>query len=508
MNSEALVKKTSKIMYGDEGVSGTAQYLSQLVWILFLKVFDYKESEWELEDDYVPVIPAPYRFRDWADVEDSNGNKDYKNRMTGDKLIEFVNNRLFPFLSGSEIEIDGVKHQFTSEDPKAFIVREFMGESSNYMKDGVNLRQVVNEIADIDFDNITDKHDFNEFYEKFLKELQNGGKATGEFYTPRAVTKFITDHVDPKLGEKVADFACGTGGFLAEAASHLQKQVTKIEDNTIIQQSLYGIEWKQLPYMLCMTNMFLHNLDNPNIVHGDGLAKNLLDLNDDDLFDCILMNPPFGGVVKKSNLGNFPNDISSSESADLFVARIIYCLKKNGRCGLVLPDGLLFDNDNSKTALKKKLLTECNLHTIIRLPSSVFAPYTSITTNLLFFEKTGKTEEVWYYRMDMPEGRKHFNKTHPITREDMNVIDEWWENRVEIKDEKEDESMTETWKAKKYTFAEIEEGGFDLDLCGYPEEEEIILTPEETMKNFIEKRTTLDHKMDEKLAKIMQLLEV
>lgn len=220
------------------------------------------------------------------------------------------------------------------------------------------------------------------------------------------------------------------------------------------------------------------------------------------------MNPPFGGVVKKSNLGNFPNDISSSESADLFVARIIYCLKKNGRCGLVLPDGLLFDNDNSKTALKKKLLTECNLHTIIRLPSSVFAPYTSITTNLLFFEKTGKTEEVWYYRMDMPEGRKHFNKTHPITREDMTVIDEWWDNRVEIKDEKEDESMTETWKAKKYTFDELEERGFDLDLCGYPEEEEIILTPEETMKNFIEKRTTLDNKMDEKLAKIMQLLEV
>lgn len=293
MNSEALVKKTSKIMYGDEGVSGTAQYLSQLVWILFLKVFDYKESEWELEDNYVPVIPAPYRFRDWADVEDADGNKDYKNRMTGDKLIEFVNNRLFPFLSGSEIEIDGVKHQFTSEDPKAYIVREFMGESSNYMKDGVNLRQVVNEIADIDFDNITDKHDFNEFYEKFLKELQNGGKATGEFYTPRAVTKFITDHVDPKLGEKVADFACGTGGFLAEAASYLQEQVTKIEDNVVIQQSLYGIEWKQLPYMLCMTNMFLHNLDNPNIVHGDGLAKNLLDLNDDDLFDCILIVPDF-----------------------------------------------------------------------------------------------------------------------------------------------------------------------------------------------------------------------
>jgi type I restriction enzyme M protein len=508
MNSEALVKKTSKIMYGDEGVSGTAQYLSQLVWILFLKVFDYKESEWELEDDYVPVIPEPYRFRDWADVEDADGNKDYKNRMTGDKLIEFVNNRLFPFLSGAEIEIDGRKHQFTSEDPKAYIVREFMAESSNYMKDGVNLRQVVNEIADIDFDNITDKHDFNEFYEKFLKELQNGGKATGEFYTPRAVTKFITDHVDPKLGEKVADFACGTGGFLAEAASHLQEQVTKIEDNTVIQQSLYGIEWKQLPYMLCMTNMFLHNLDNPNIVHGDGLAKNLLDLNDDDLFDCILMNPPFGGVVKKSNLGNFPNDISSSESADLFVARIIYCLKKNGRCGLVLPDGLFFNTDNSKVALKKKMLNECKLHTVIRLPHTVFAPYTDITTNLLFFDKVGRTDEVWFYRMDMPAGRKRFNKTHPITREDFNIVDEWWNNRIEIKDDKEDESLSETWKAKKISYKEIEERGFDIDICGFPDEEDIVLTPDETINNYIERRSILDKKMDEKLAKIKKLLEI
>lgn len=508
MNSEALVKKTSKIMYGDEGVSGTAQYLSQLVWILFLKVFDYKESEWELEDDYVPVIPAPYRFRDWADVEDENGNKDYKNRITGDKLIDFVNNRLFPYLSGAEVEIDGVKHQFTSEDPKAYIVREFMGESSNYMKDGVNLRQVVNEIADIDFDNISDKHDFNEFYEKFLKELQNGGKATGEFYTPRAVTKFITDHVNPQIGEKVADFACGTGGFLAEAVSHLQEQATTIEENTIIQNSIYGIEWKQLPYMLCMTNMFLHNVDNPNVMHGDGLAKNVLDLNDNDLFDVILMNPPFGGVVKKTDLGNFPNDLVSNESADLFVARILYCLKKNGRCGLVLSDGFLFNEDNSKTALKRKLLTEFNLHTIIRLPNTVFSPYTDITTNLLFFDKCGRTEDVWFYRMDMPEGRKRYNKTNPISRTDMEVIDKWWDNRVEIKDEKEDDSFTETWKSKKYSFSELEERGFDLDLCGFPKKESVILSPEETIKNYQEHREKLNHMMDRKLKSIEQLLEV
>lgn len=507
MNSEALVKRTTKIMYGDEGVSGTAQYISQLVWILFLKVFDHKEKDWELEDNYTPVIPAPFRFRDWADPKNADGSKDYKNKLTGEKLVDFVNIKLFPFLRGNEVEVEGKKYVFTSDDPKALIVREFMSESSNYMKDGVNLRQVVDEIADIDFDSVGEKHEFNEFYEKLLKELQNGGKATGEFYTPRAVTKFITDHVDPRIGERVADFACGTAGFLAEAVSHLRNQITRVADNDIIQKSIYGIEWKQLPYMLATTNMFLHNLDNPNIVHGDGLAKNVLDLSDEDMFDCILMNPPFGGVVKESSKANFPNELVSSESADLFIARIIYCLKKNGRCGLVLPDGILFDTNNSKVALKKKLLTECNLHTIIRLPNTVFAPYTDITTNLLFFEKTGKTKDVWYYRVDMPEGRKRFNKTYPIKREDLDAVDVWWDNRVEIKDEKEDESMTETWKSKKYSYEELKERGFDLDLCGYPEKEEIVLTPEETVKNYQEHRESLNKKMDAKLDLIIRLLE-
>ena len=506
MNGDALVKKTTKIMFGDAGISGTAQYMSQLDWVLFLKVFDYKEEEWELEGDYTSVIPAPFRFRDWADPRNEDGTKDYSNRITGDKLINFVNNSLFPFLRGVEIDYDGEKRLFASEDSKAKIIRSFMAESQNYMKDGVRLRQLINEIGDVDFDVASEKHDFNDFYERLLKELQNGGKATGEFYTPRAITSFIVDHVDPRIGENVADFACGTGGFLADSISHLQKQAKTVEDIKVIQDSIYGIEWKQLPYMLCITNMYLHNIDDPQIVHGDGLAKDVLDLSDNDLFSCIVMNPPFGGEFNKADLKNFPDDISSSESADLFVARIIYCLKRNGRCGLVLPDGLLFNSDQSKVNLKRLLMTECNLHTVIRLPGSVFAPYTSISTNLLFFEKTGKTKEVWFYRMDMPEGRKHFNKTHPITREDMSIIDEWWNNRHEIKDEKDDPSMTETWKSKKYTFKQIEEGGFNLDLCGYPEEEEIILSPEETIANFKEKRESLEAKLDEKLSKIIRLI--
>ena len=506
MNGEALVKKTTKIMFGDAGISGTAQYMSQLVWVLFLKVFDYKEEEWELEGNYSPVIPAPFRFRDWADPRKNDGTKDYSNRITGDKLINFVNNILFPYLRGIEIEYEGEQLLFASEDSKAAIIRSFMAESQNYMKDGVRLRQLINEIGDVDFDVASEKHDFNDFYERLLKELQNGGKATGEFYTPRAITSFIVDHVDPKIGENIADFACGTGGFLADSVSHLQKQAKSVEDIHKIQESIYGIEWKQLPYMLCVTNMYLHNIDDPQIVHGDGLAKDVLDLSDSDLFSCIVMNPPFGGEFNKADLKNFPDDISSSESADLFVARIIYCLKKNGRCGLVLPDGLLFSGDQSKVNLKRLLLTECNLHTVIRLPGSVFAPYTSISTNLLFFDKTGKTEDVWFYRMDMPEGRKHFNKTHPITREDMLCIDEWWDDRHEIEDEKDDPSMTATWKSRKYTFKQIEDSGFNLDLCGFPEEEEIILSPEETIANFKERRESLEAKLDEKLYGLTAIL--
>ena len=505
MNGTALIKKTTKIMYGDAGVSGTAQYMSQLIWILFLKVFDYKEEEWELNDDYEPVIPEPFRFRDWA------APKDIKKRLSGEGLVTFVNDKLFPFLKGETIEYKGKNYTFDSDgnNNKANTVKLFMNETSNYMKDGVKLRQVIDEIADIDFDEYQDRHEFNEFYETFLQELQKGGKATGEFYTPRALTRFITEHVAPKLGEKIADFACGTGGFLVEAITLLQKQVKTAEDTKTIQDSIYGIEWKQLPYMLSLTNMLLHDIDNPKINHGDGLAKNVLDLDKNDYYDCILMNPPFGGDFNKQDLKNFPDDLASAESADMFLVRIIYSLKENGRCGLVLPDSLFIsDNNNTKKdSLKRKLLAECNLHTIIRLPSSVFAPYASIPTNLLFFDKSGPTKEIWYYRMDMPEGIKHFNKTHPITIEDMDCVEQWWNNRQEIKDEKEDESMTKTWKSKKYTIKEIEDRNYNLDLCSYPNEEKIVLSPDETIKQYKEYRTSIENTLNKQLENIINLLK-
>ncbi len=505
VNIDGFIKKLQNIMRGDNGVDGDAQRLSQIVWILFLKVFDYKEEEWELENEYKPVIPYPFRFRDWADPKNDKGESDIANQMTGDTLVDFVNNKLFPFLKGDEVEIDDNKYNFSSTDSKAMIVREFMTDSTNFMKNGVCLRQVINEISSINFDSTEERHTFNEIYEKLLKSLQEAGNA-GEFYTPRALTKFITDHVNPKVGEKVADFACGTGGFLVEALVNMQSQAKDSTDLKEIESSIYGIEWKPLPYMLCTTNLLLHNVNKPNIVHGDGLAKNLLDLSDDDMFDVILMNPPFGGNVDKSDLANFPNDLTSSESADLFVARIIYCLKKNGRCGLILPDGLFSNLAPQKINLKKKLLNECNLHTIIRLPKTVFAPYTPTNTNLLFFDKTGKTEKIWYYRLDMPRGLKHFNKTNPIQRSDFDDVDKWWNNRIEIKDPKDDESLTETWKSKCYSYSEIEKNGFNMDLCGYPVKEEIILSPMETVNDFISKREKLEKELDNKLKEIVKLI--
>lgn len=491
MSIGVFTKRLEKIMRNDSGVDGTAQRLSQIVWILCLKVFDYKESEWELEENYKSVIPFPFRFRDWADPRNEDGIRNIKDRMTGDTLVDFVNNKLFPFLKGLEVEVGEKRISFDLSNPKAVIIRDFIIDSNNYMKNGVYLRQVIDEIAAIDFDNSEEKHEFNEIYEELLKELQSAGTA-GEFYTPRALTRFITDHVNPQIGDDIADFACGTGGFLVEAITHLRRQISSVDDIGKIQEAIYGVEWKPLPYMLCITNLFLHDIDIPHVLHGDGLSNNILDITEKDRYKVVLMNPPFGGNVDRANYANYPNDLVSPESADLFVARIIYCLKKNGRCGLILPDGLLFSKDTAKVAIKKKLLSECNLHTVIRLPQTVFSPYTDVNTNLLFFDKTGKTEAIWFYRFDMPEGRKHFNMSNPIRRRDLDIIDQWWDNRVEIKDERENDSQTETWKAKRYSMEEIEESGYVLDLCGYPKKKDVVLPPDQVMFNYVSKKTELE----------------
>lgn len=478
-----FVKKIRDIMRMDAGISGDAQRIEQLVWILFLKVYDSKEENWEFDDDeYESIIPEECRWRNWA--EDQS--------LTGDKLLDFVNNKLFPTLKNLQVN---------AETPiKKSIVLSTFEDANNYMKDGVYLRQIINVVNEIDFEDTKESHAFGDIYETILKELQAAGSA-GEFYTPRAVTEFMAKMIKPKLGEKMADFACGTGGFLTSWLNELRKQVVTTKDNEAVDNSIYAIEKKPFPYLLCITNMLLHDMENPNINHANSLLKNVLDYTDDDKFDVILMNPPYGGHEDASVKGYFPDDLASSETADLFMSVIMYRLKTDGRAAVILPDGFLFGNDNAKMSIKKKILTEFNLHTIIRMPASVFAPYTSITTNILFFDKSHPTKETWFYRLDMPEGYKHFSKTKPMKLEHFQPVMDWWNDRKEIE--------VDGWdKAKKFTAQEIADNNYNLDLCGFPHEEEEILPADELIENYKEKRAYLNKKIDDVLANIEKMLEV
>ena len=491
MNIGTMIKRLQDIMRQDAGINGDAQRIEQIVWMLFLKLYDAKEMEWEVyEDNYKSIIPEEYRWRSWAP-----DNKDGK-AMTGDELVNFVT-QLFVNLKDLEVN--------ENTEIRSVIVKEVFTDLNNYMKDGVLIRQVINVLNEIDLTNFKVRHAFNEIYETILKDLQSAGKS-GEFYTPRAITDFIVKMVNPQVGESVADFACGTGGFLVSALNHMKENVSDTRSNEILQKSFYGVEKKSLPYLLCTTNMLLHDINEPMIIRGNSLEKNVRDYEDDDKFNVILMNPPYGGAEKKSVQQNFPAELRNSETADLFMVEILYRLKENGRVGIVLPDGFLFGTDNTKVAIKKKLMEECNLHTIIRLPGSIFAPYTGIATNLLFFDKTGPTKETWFYRMDLPDGYKAFSKTKPVESKHMQSIINWWMNRVEIKDLKDDEMLSETWKSKKFTFEEIKNLNYNLAQCAYPVKEEIILSPQETMDNFISKREELERKLDNKLKEIIEII--
>lgn len=397
-----FVKRVRDIMRNDAGINGDAQRIEQIAWMLFLKVYDAKEQDWEWSDDnYQSIIPEPCRWRKWA--HDENGQS-----MTGDTLLDFVNNTLFPTLKNLPVD--------ASTPIKKAIVQTTFADANNYMKDGVLLRQVIGVIDELDLTDYEESHAFGEIYETILKELQSAGSA-GEFYTPRAVTDFMAQMIDPQLGETMADFACGTGGFITSWLKELKKKVKTTEDEEKYANSIYGIEKKQFPYMLCITNMLLHDLDVPQVFHDNTLLRDVLDYTEDDRVDVILMNPPYGGSEKAEVKNHFPSDLASSETADLFMSVIMYRLKENGRAAVILPDGFLFGTDNAKVAIKTKLFSEFNVHTIIRMPGSVFSPYTSITTNILFFDRTGPTAETWFYRLDMPEGYKHFSKTKPMKLE-------------------------------------------------------------------------------------------
>lgn len=415
MSISNLIKRLQNIMRQDSGVDGDAQRIAQIVWILFLKVYDAKEELWEFhDDDYESIIPEELRWREWA-VDNKDGKA-----MTGDELLTFVNDRLFPTLKSLEVD--------ETTPRKSAIVKEVFEDAFNYMKNGVLLRQVINAIDEVDFTELDERHAFNDIYETILKDLQSAGNS-GEFYSPRATTEFIAEMINPQIGERVADFACGTGGFLTSALEILQKQIKTVEDKETVNRSLFGIEKKNLPHLLCMTNLLLHDIDEPNIMHGNSLEKNVRDYKEEDRFDCIMMNPPYGGTEEKIIQSNFPTELQTSETADLFVALILYRLKKNGRVGIILPDNFLFGNENSQKALKERLLNECNLHTIVKLPAGVFAPYTSITTNILFFDKTEATKEIWYYDVPLPEGYRSFSKTKPFKSVHLDGVRKWWNDR-------------------------------------------------------------------------------
>ena len=489
-----LIKSWENIMRDDDGVNGTVQVLSQLVWMLFLKVYDLKEDMWELyEDDFESAIPENCRWRNWAK------GKSQKDQMTGEDMVQFINDTLFPTLKGLTVTATSSKRRT--------IVKEMMSESYNYMKDGVCIRKAVNLLDEIDFDNQEEHHSFNVIYETLLRGLQSAGRS-GEFYTPRALTQLITEKVNPRLGEIVADFACGTGGFLIDAVEHLRKQSTKAEDAATIEKTVFGVEKKQFPYMLCTTNMLLHDVDYPRVSHANSLMKNVRDYKPEEKVDVVLMNPPYGGHEQDAIQVNFPATLRSSETANLFMIEILYRLNKNGRCGVILPDGFLQNDDASLIAIKEKLFKECNVHTIIRLPGSCFAPYTPIATNLIFFDKISETTETWFYRFDLVDGQKFSMKRNPITKEKLSAIYEWWDNRVKIKDEKTDDSLTESWKSRCVTIDEIIGNNYNLNFCGYPSEEKVILSPEDTINAFKEKRESIDKKLDMKLQKILDLLGV
>lgn len=481
-----FVKRIRDIMRQDAGINGDAQRIEQIAWMLFLKVYDVQEYDWEMDDaSYVSIIPQKCRWREWA-VDDKKGTA-----LTGDKLLDFVNNTLFPELKSLEVDAD--------TPIKKAIVKTAFEDANQYMKDGVLLRQIVNIIDGIDLGDYEESHAFGEIYESILKELQNAGSA-GEFYTPRAVTDFMAEMIQPRIGEQMADFACGTGGFLVSWLKQLEKQVDNTAASEAMGQSIYGIEKKPFPYMLCITNMLLHGVDVPRVYHDNSLLKDVLDYTEKDRFDVCLMNPPYGGSEKNDVKNHFPADLASSETADLFMSVIMYRLKQTGRAAVILPDGFLFGTDNAKISIKKKLLKEFNLHTIIRMPNSVFAPYTSITTNILFFDHKGPTKETWFYRLDMPEGYKHFSKTKPMKLEHFQPVKEWWNDRQEI-------TIDGFDKSKCYTAEQLIETNYNLDLCGYPHIEEEILDPHDLILQYQEKRAGLNATIDTVLDKITRLLE-
>ena len=466
-NISGIIKSIRDIFRKDRGLSGDAQRIEQLGWMIFLKLFDDKDKERELlNENYKSPIPKKLQWRNWA--SDDEG-------MTGDELIKFVDNELFPGLEDLKV---------TANDKLGIIIRQIFDGTNNYMKSGTTFRQAINKLNEIDFNSSKEHHIFNAIYEDILQGLATK-KDTGEFYTPRAVTQFIIDMVNPKLGEKIADPACGTAGFLVCAIEHLRKQVKNIDDRDTLQNTITGTEMKPLPYMLSVVNLITHDIEVPQIENNDSLSREYNSIKQKDRVDIIVANPPFGGVVGDGMETNFPMNYRTKESADLFLILFIQLLKDGGRAGIVLPDGSL-TGEGVKARVRQKLLEDCNVHTIVRLPQSVFAPYATVNTNLVFFEKGKKTKDIWYYEHTLPEGSKAYSKTKPIRIEEFNEIKKWYKK------------PTEQENAWKVNIGIIIERGYDLDIKNPNKKvEEVSYNRKEIIENIKHNQTQINHLISE-----------
>ncbi|RDI06685.1 type I restriction-modification system subunit M [Flavobacterium sp. AG291] len=454
MSTTTIIKSIRDIMRKDTGVDGDAQRISQIVWMLFMKIFSDKEEEWRSKiKDYSSPIPEEFRWKKWA----------IDQTLTGEELIEFINSKLFPALKSLD----------RTGNDQSKIVKSVFEDTYNFMKNGTLFRQVINEINKIDFANTTDTHVFNDIYESILKELQSAG-SSGEYYTPRAITQFMVEMVNPKEGESILDPACGTGGFLTCSIDHVRKFHDK-EENIILQENIRGIEKKPLPHLLCTTNLMLHGFNIPSINRDNLLSKPYDSWKGDKLVDIILSNPPFGGTEEDGTETNFPQEFRTKETADLFLILIVKLLKKNGRAAVVLPDGFLF-GEGVRTRIKEELLAKCNLHTIIRLPNGVFNPYTSIKTNLLFFDKGMPTKEIWYFEHPYPDGHKSYTKSRPINLEEFDLEKNWWHNRQE---------NDYAWKV---SIKDIKKRNYNLDISSpyFGETDEEQLSREEILQQLNE----------------------
>jgi len=477
-------------MRKDDGVDGDAQRLGQLSWLLFLKIFDAQEEDIEFEQsNYRSPIPEEYLWRNWA--ADKQG-------ITGEELLDFVNNKLLPDIKALQAPL--------ASNPRGFVVREGLSEAFNYMKSGTLLRQVINKLNDIDFASSEERHLFGDIYEQLLRDLQAAGNS-GEFYTPRAVTRFAVQMVDPKLGESIYDPACGTGGFLACSIDLLREQIKTAEDQQVFQTAVSGIEKKQLPHLLCTTNMMLHGIEVPQqIRQGNTLKRPLSSIETSEMVDVIVTNPPFGGSEEDGIEKNFPSELQTKETADLFLQYIIEMLKDGGRAAVVLPDGTLF-GEGVKTKIKKLLLEECNLHTLVRLPNSVFAPYTPIKTNILFFEKGTPTKNIWYYEVPLPVGVKAFNKTKPMKLDDFSVCLDWWGEGNSITEKAARIGRKETEQAWQVSIDEIIERNYNLDIKNPHVEEVISHDPEELLSNYANQQADIQDLRNQLKAILANALE-